>query len=198
MSKFIKFRFSNRLLIILSVVLATCAVVRPDSLSIKKLKYSMIHITGCDTGKIVFDTGFNTVEKPLCDVTWIEIQAKDLFNQAENLLVQGKFYQAVEIYKEALKNETDWIAKLIRYRLLKATDRAGLIDQAVEHWLWALTDSTAASEVVKLKPGKLGPPGSNENASAIALLEVALEKNKDNQQYQRCEKTLLLSLYRNE
>jgi len=166
-----------------------------DTITVKKLPYRGVRIFDVQKARIVFQVGRRKLAKPLADVTEISIDGKEDFNGAEELLAAGKADEAVAAYDRAIKAESGWMVKLIRYRRLAALNRSGKIDRATEEWLKLVDASEAAPEALKIRPIRFAPRGSPANNSAIALLEAKLKRIKADAAYLAAVRNLLLELY---
>jgi len=166
-----------------------------DMLVVKKLRYRGIRVVGVQKAQVVFQVGARKLTKPLVDVTAISIDGKKDFNDAEELQATGKIDEAVAAYDSAIKAESGWMEKLIKYRRLAALNRSDKIDRAAREWLTVVDGSEVAADALKIRPRKFAPKGAPANGRAIALLEARLKRIKDNAEYQAAVRNLLLDLY---
>ena len=179
------------------LMITTCLVGRADTVQLGKLRYPNVQVVDASDGKITFMANRQRIVKPAVQVSSVAVDGKGWLNRAEQLIWQGKAAEAVEQYDTAARMETGWLERLIRYRRLAAMDKASMVDRAVEEWLIIVDESQAVSETLELRPGNFAPKGSQQNATAIALLEIKAER-VSNEAYVAAINDLLLTFYQHE
>ena len=109
--------------VVTMAILAGLSSARADTVQIGKLPYSNVRVADCSNGNIVFLVGSNPVTKDLKDVTLIQIDGKEAFNQAEKQR-PGAPAKAAALYDNAMRAAwNQWEKKLITYRRLDCLGR---------------------------------------------------------------------------
>jgi TolA-binding protein len=150
-----------------------------DSVQIERMPtYTDVRITNVKGGKVTFGAPSGPVTKNVSELVTFQITGQPVLNQAEALLHSGKAAEAVKVFDTIARNgDQPWIERLVRYRLIKALDEAGLPQRAVKEWLAAAEEDGAAA--VALRPRKTAEKGSKDNDEAITLLEARRAGVKD-------------------
>jgi tetratricopeptide (TPR) repeat protein len=176
-----------------------------DELVVEGLTYPSVRIITVKDYQVVAMVRGRPIGKSLGQTDRISINGRTSFNQAESLLDPSKPAdkrqpaQAIRAYKAALnRGGTDWMKKLIRYRLLRAYQEAGQIDEAVSAWLELIKGSgDAPVALAEAVPSEAAKKGSRGNALAIRELEKASD-DLGSKPLQEAARKLLLTLYRAE
>ncbi len=187
------------------VILAAAAVASADEVVLSSgLTYANIRVTDVSDFRITYRlrSGRTPEPKELSKVASVKINSLPAFNEAERLLGQKKYAEAVKAYDEvAKKTRRPWQNRLIAYRRLRALNALGKIARGVEEWL-RLTDEVVGSKVglplaLKTAPARLAAKGDRENARAISALEKKAREVK-NADYLLAIRQMLLKLYTRE
>lgn len=186
-------RQAARSLWVLTVV---CGAALGDQITIKTVLYSNVRVTDAGDCKITYEVGGRSREKPCGDVNYVYIASQPGLTKAENLLRENKFAEAVAAYDKLAAGEAGrgWLARLVRYRRLRAADAGRMTGRAVEDWLAVAKECGGSADAAALVPKGLGKRKSAGNAKAIRLLAAA-RKQKASPAFQTAVKGLLLSLY---
>ncbi|HUS93499.1 MAG TPA: hypothetical protein VM695_16700 [Phycisphaerae bacterium] len=165
-----------RLAAVVAVLAAARAAAWADQATISNIPYTDIQITDADGGKLTYALRGRNYDKPMTEVSHLQVMGRTALNQAENQLKAKKPAEAVALYDRAFAQADEaWLKRLVRCRRLVALDSAGLIGRAVEDWLTIADETSAGRAAIVLAPSRLGQRGSAENAKAIQLLEGRLK-----------------------
>ena len=190
----------NAQCVILTVLLAAAGAAHADAVLLKGgLRYDRVTITDTTDGEIHFRVnGGRSTAKDLAKVAALEIPGDGRLNAAEKLVAQGKAKRAIPVYEAALKAASvRWKQRLIRYRLMAASEEAGDVGGAVRMWLEIVEASVVSPSALAARPRRLGPRGDAGHAQAIAALDAKLRKITD-PTYVRTVRQLLADLYERE
>jgi tetratricopeptide (TPR) repeat protein len=171
----------RKTLAILGLATIACGAAVADQVGIKNFPYPNVQVVDVANCRITYEMAGNTLDKPIRDLTSINIDGLRDFNAAEDLMKAGKAAEAVVAYDKADKAETlkPWHKRLIRYRRLPALDAAKMTGRAVVDWLAIADENALARPAVMLAPVNLAAKGSPQNAQAMKLLEGRLKDAKD-------------------
>ncbi|HSW46697.1 MAG TPA: hypothetical protein VLM89_14135 [Phycisphaerae bacterium] len=123
------------------------------------------------------------VERPIEQVTFLQISGWDAFNAAEKLMQEGRHRAAAEAYEQLL-HDKDAAASvgrldrglLVRSRLIRACDQDGRFDRAVEVYLEVAERMPAAVE--SLRPARLPNAGSTFLPAAATAVDAAIARRR--------------------
>ncbi len=124
------------------------------------------------------------ISKKLWQIRKMEIAGNKAFNQAETLLGEKKYTEAIASYDKAYRaaaGKAAWMKRLIRDRRYQAIVAGGMIKRAVEDWIALVDAAKTDPAALNLCPTKFAPAGSPANIAAIQILDaktVQLQKNK--------------------
>jgi tetratricopeptide (TPR) repeat protein len=171
----------RKTLAIVGLTIIACGAAMADQVSIKNLPYPNVQVVDVGNCRITYEMAGKTWDKPIRELTAINLDGARDLNAAEDLMKAGKAPDAVAMYDKADKADTlkPWHKRLIRYRRLPALDAAKMFGRAVADWLAIVDENALASPAVKMAPVNLAAKGSPENAQAIKLLEGRLKDAKD-------------------
>ena len=186
------------ILALLGIATIACGAAMADEITLGKLPYPNIQVMDVSNLRITYELSGRSFDKPIRELTSVTIGGMRQLNQAEVLVKEGKFAEAVAEYDKADKSEVakPWQQRLIRYRRLAALSSARLIGRAVEDWLAVVDECATSRAAVAMAPGVPADRGSPENAKAIKLLEARLNSKDAGMQAQ--VKQLLSALYTQE
>ena len=155
------------------------------------LSVRVMNLIGCE---LVFRaTAGGVIRKPVAEITFLKILGRSDLSEAEQLMKTGE--KAIARYDKAFRVAGEsWMKRLVRHRLLRALDQAGTIGRAVEQWLAIVDANEASAQALALRPEKLAPKGSGENARAIELL-VGKLGGVSEPSYAAAIRQLLLKVY---
>ncbi len=195
----------SRILLILTLVALPAPVVLGDELRVDGLRYPSVQIIDVREYQVVSLINGRPVASQLGKTELISVSGRRDFNRAESLLDpskpedQRKPADAIRAYKSSLeKGGADWLKRLIRYRLIRAFEQSGQIDQAVGTWVEMIDDKADAVAGLALAvPTTTAQKGSRSNALAIQKLQQ-VRKELENKALSQAANSLLLSLYRKE
>ncbi len=186
----------TRRVFILMAVLAVGVAASADEVRVGRLPYSGVRVTGFTAGQISFRTAGGEVSRPLSAISLIQLDGQSDFNEAEELLSDGSYGEAVDAYRRAVQaTDTHWTRRLINCRLIQALDGAGRFAEAVEQWMSAVSANEYSEAVLDLRPVNLPGRGDEANDQVIRLLEDSLT-NVDDENYADWIRGLLADLYR--
>jgi tetratricopeptide (TPR) repeat protein len=154
---------------------AVAQVAAGDTVTISgKPPFRNVRITDYRDGRLVFrGVSRETLRIPIEQVRSFEIDHFESLNAAEQSAAAGEWAEAARHYEQALREAGErWRGDLIGMRLLRACDRAGMFDRAVELFV-ELVDAKGAAAAVS-PPTQTGPRGSAENRAARSRLERAI------------------------
>lgn len=163
-------------------VLAVLAVLGGAPVCPRALADEIVHrrialgvtITGAEGFSVLYRIGASNKTTPVAEITRIELDGVDAFNQAEVLVERGKPAQALSAYREAIGQVSPaWKKRLVRYRLLRAMDQAGRFAAAIELWAQLAAGVDPPQPAVASAPSNLPARGSPALAGAIETLETA-------------------------
>jgi len=159
--------------ILLVTVLVVGAIASAaDEMTINKLPYRNIRITGLRDCQVVYERNNREETVPLADVDAIRLEREDELTQAEALAAEGKIDDALKQYLRArTAADREWVQQLIEFRRMWAINQAGRIDQAVDIWFDVLKANDASPNSQLLVPTNLAEAGEPANAAAFAKLE---------------------------
>ena len=188
-----------RLIAMAGMILATAAAAAADNVTVKSTPYKRVTVTDVKDGEIFFRISRRrTVRKPISDVTAITIAGLDKFHMAQSLLKKGLFADAIKGLDELVRRApAGWRNRLMRHWRLRALGESGQAGRWVQDWLWLVNASSNRDILLGLRPKKVGPRGSKDNAQAILLLEAKLKIVRD-KNWRTAIKTVLLDLYQRE
>ena len=167
---------ARRTAVMTMAILAWLSSARADTVQIGKLPYSNVRVADCSNGNIVFLVGANPVSKGLTDVTLIQIEGKEAFNQAEKQRA-GDPAKAAALYDNAMRSAwNQWEKKLITYRRLDCLGRAGLTGRWAHEWALLLLE-TGEPAATRLSPAKIG--NEAEVKAATKTLREAMQRAND-------------------
>ncbi|MBN1554130.1 MAG: hypothetical protein JXA11_05255 [Phycisphaerae bacterium] len=143
-------------------------------------------------------TAGRDITRTVDQVRSLEIDDFDAFNQAEKLVTQKKYPQAVEAYEKASRStpkDRPWLTTLLHDRMYQARVQGGMIDEAVKDWL-AMMDADPKDKVTRaLAPETFAPEGDPANAAAVKLLDAKLAQlGKDPKTRDYAERLLKLKM----
>jgi len=149
---------------------------RADQLTINKMLYSNVKVVDTENCRISYQLQGRGYEKPVGQVTYMNLMGRTALNQAEDLVKAGKPADAIVLYDRAFTGgEEGWLKRLIRHRRLRALDAARMTGRAVEDWLAIVDENSASRASIELAPAGLGKRRSAGNTKAIKLLEGRLK-----------------------
>jgi len=180
-------------------VVIACTCLCADEVRMGNLTFSDAKVLGAARGMLMFRTSAgNEVEKPISQVSGVSMEACPELDRPERLAAEGRYVEAVRLYRTLLRTSTGPTAEVARYRLLAALRHAGPVDEATALWLELAAEPGAIARLRALRPEDFAAPGSQENAKAIALLESARAEDEISEDYRAAVEELLLALYGHE
>lgn len=143
-----------------------------------------VRVVGLKAGRIAYRlTSGQEVERPVEQVTYLQIAGWDVFNQAEKQLREGGFRQAAANYERLLaggaqKQGGEALDRdlLVQCRLIRAHDGDGRFDQAVATYLAVL--ETMPEVVETLRPTNMPAADSTFMPAALAAVSAAIERHR--------------------
>ncbi len=132
-----------------------------------------VSVVTANAGDVVFDAPGRRLRKPVGEVTFIRLDDRADYTDAESRMRYGLHGEAAGMFDALAGEATDpRVEALARWRAVRAWELAGRIDRSLAGWL-ALVDAgdTAA---IPARPRQLPPAGSEANRLALELLEARL------------------------
>ncbi len=143
-------------------------------------------------GQLVYRLADREYTRPLEQVEYLQITGWQLFNLAEKQVRDGHTRQAINVYENVLKELQDPKQQaaaaragvsaqldrelLTRARLIRACDREGRFDRAVEIYLQVI-DGPGGTAHLGLQPQRVPAAGSSFLATARIALEAAIRRH---------------------
>ena len=142
-----------------------------------------VRITGLKAGRILYQLpSGQQVERPIEQVTYLQIAGWDAFNDAEKQQREGGFRQAEVSYEKLLAKPQEKAgegldrALLVRCRLIRVYDVDGRFDQAVTTFLVVLDKMPEVADT--LRPSNVPAAASTFMPAALAAVNAAIEKHR--------------------
>lgn len=149
-----------------------------DSLTINKLTYSDVRVTGVKDGEISYIVRGNEVRKPLAQVEKIVLTDEPAFNAAEEAFASKQWDPATEGYEKTLRTtQKAWLKDWVALRLLESANQAGRFDAAIKAYVAMAEKSPESVRAITLKMPKADSAYLTE---AIKLVDSAIAKAKQN------------------
>ncbi len=179
-------RYRGSILVLVAAALSVVAT--GDTVYVGRLPYRSASVVDAKDFQLHYTIGGRgrVLVKPLSEVTRIEIDGRQDFNQAEGH-VDGRedpskwnTAAAIRSYDASVTARAPaWFKRLVRYRKLRALGQSDRIDHATEAWLGLLKDEGASASLLAAKPTRIAPAGSAANVRAIGLLKDAFGEASD-------------------
>ncbi|MFP4106471.1 MAG: tetratricopeptide repeat protein [Phycisphaerae bacterium] len=148
----------------------------------------------CTVSFRVLDTGVVT-SKPVEEITAVEIDGKTALNQAEKLMAEKKYRQAIDQYDVARQGASrEWFKRLVLHRKLQALSKTDRIYEAVQLWLELVQYNKNEPCALELSPRDMVSKGADQNGRAIRLLKSRFDRS-DSERLKISVGNLLMSLY---
>jgi hypothetical protein len=163
---------------------AGAAVVRADVVAVQGRPMAVnVRITGLKAGQIAYRlSGGQEVERPIEQVTYLQIAGWDVFNDAEKQQREGGFRQAAGNYEKLLAKTQEQPGEaldrtlLVRCRLIRVYDVDGRFDRAVTTYLAVLEKMPEVVET--LRPANVPAADSTFMPAALVAVNAAIEKHR--------------------
>lgn len=140
--------------------------------------FKSVQVTGVSDGQVIFrsSTG-QELRKPLAQIGYVSLDSMPSLANVERLMDRAEYRKAADGYERlAREATTTWQKRLIESRLLRAYDREGRFDKAVETYVGLVVEMGAAVE--DLGPTNFPSPGSRLYEPALGAVErVAVANN---------------------